>query len=176
LAPDGGTGVMVAAVPAANAGAVMSTADSGVTWTPVALLPGVDGRTASLAFVDARTGYLRAGNALMMTADGGVTWHTTDARPPVGAPGVAAAGQVGWMVGTRQFTYTLDNGTRWTTRATLFPGRVNAFTVLQSGTGYVAGSAGMVYRYRIVPFDYSAPGMISIPAVTTFVPPESQGY
>ena len=172
FAPDGGIGFMVAAVPAANAAAVMSTTDAGVTWMPVALLPGVDGRAASLAFVDARTGYLRAGNALMMTADGGVTWHTTDARPPVGAPGVAAAGQVGWMVGTRQFTYTLDNGTRWTTRATLFPARVNAFTVLQSGTGYVAGSAGMVYRYRIVPFDYSAPGMIGIPALTTYVPPE----
>ena len=173
FAPEGGIGFLVAAVPAANAAAVMSTTDAGVTWSPVALLPGVDGRTASLAFMDARTGYLRAGTALMMTADGGVTWHTTDARPPAGAPGVAAAGAVGWMVGIREFACTLDNGTRWTTRTTLFPARVNAFTVLPSGTGYVAGNAGMVYRYRIVPFDYSAPRMITIPALTTFVPPES---
>ena len=37
----------------------------------------------------------------------------------------------------------------------------------------VAGSAGMVYRYRIVPFDYRSPRMITIPSATTFVPPES---
>jgi photosystem II stability/assembly factor-like uncharacterized protein len=173
FAPDGGIGCVVAAVAGPNAAAVMSTTDSGFTWTPVALLPGVEGRAASVAFADARTGYLRAGDALIMTSDGGGTWHMTDAKPPAGAPAVAAAGAVGWMVGTRQFTYTLDSGTRWTARATLFPARVNAFTVLRSGTGYVVGSAGMVYRYRIVPFDYSAPRMIAIPALTTFVPAES---
>jgi len=151
----------------------MRTSDAGTTWTPVALLPGVDAHAASVAFADSLTGYLRAGAALMMTADGGVTWQVTDARPPADAPAVAAAGSVGWMVGARQFTYTLDNGTRWTTRATVFPARVKAFAVLRSGAGYVAGSAGMVYRYRIVPFDYSSPRMITIPSATTFVPPES---
>lgn len=172
FAPEGGIGCLIAAVPGTRAAAVLSTTDSGVTWTPVALLPGVDGRTASVAFADALTGYLRASDALMMTSDGGITWQMTDAKPPAGVPAVAAAGSVGWMVGTRQFTYTLDNGTRWTTRATLFPARVNAFTVLRSGTGYIVGNAGMAYRYRIVPFDYSAPRMITIPALTTFVPAE----
>jgi hypothetical protein len=109
----------------------------------------------------------------MMTSDGGVTWQMTDAKPPADTSAVAAAGAVGWMVGTRQFTYTLDNGTRWTTRATAFTARVNAFTVLRSGTGYVVGSAGLVYRYRVVPFDYRSPRMIAIPATTTFVPSES---
>jgi hypothetical protein len=27
----------------------------------------------------------------------------------------------------------------------------------------------MIYRYRVVPFDYSVPGMIVIPGMTTFV-------
>jgi photosystem II stability/assembly factor-like uncharacterized protein len=173
FAPDGTIGCVIAAVERANAAAVMRTIDSGITWTPVALLPGVDARTASVAFADSLTGYLRAGDALMMTSDGGVTWHLTDAKPPADASAVAAAGSVAWMVGRRQFSYTRDNGTRWTTRATVFPTGVNAFTVLRSGTGYVAGSGGMVYRYRVVPFDYRAPRMITIPALTTFVPPES---
>jgi photosystem II stability/assembly factor-like uncharacterized protein len=173
FAPDGTTGCLVAAVERAGAAAVMRTSDAGVTWTPVALLPGVDARSASVAFADSLTGYLRAGGALMMTSDGAVTWQMTDAKPPADASAVAAAGAVGWMVGTRQFTYTLDNGTRWTTRATAFPARVNAFTVLRSGTGYVVGSAGLVYRYRVVPFDYRSPRMIAIPAATTFVPSES---
>jgi len=173
FAPDGSTGSLVANVECAGAAAVMRTSDAGTTWTPVALLPGVDAHAASVAFADSLTGYLRAGAALMMTSDGGVTWQVTDARPPADAPAVAAAGSVGWMVGARQFTYTLDNGTRWTTRATVFPARVKAFAVLRSGAGYVAGSAGMVYRYRIVPFDYSSPRMITIPSATTFVPPES---
>ena len=170
FAPDGATGCLVAAVERAGAAAVMRTSDAGATWTPVALLPGVDARATSVAFADWQTGYLRVAGALMMTSDGGVTWQMTDVKPPADAPAVAAAGAVGWMLGTRQFTYTLDNGTRWTTRATVFPARVNAFTALRSGTGYVVGNAGMVYRYRVVPFDYTAPQMITIPALTTFVP------
>ncbi len=170
FAPDGATGCLVAAVEHAGAAAVMSTRDAGATWTPVALLPGVDARATSVAFADSLTGYLRAGGALMMTSDGGLTWRMTDVKPPADAPAVAAAGAVGWMLGMRQFTSTLDHGTRWTTRATVFPARVNAFTALRSGTGYVVGNAGMVYRYRVVPFDYSAPRMITIPALTTFVP------
>jgi photosystem II stability/assembly factor-like uncharacterized protein len=173
FAPDGATGCMVAVVAGANAAAVMRTTDAGGTWMPVALLAGMDAHAANVVFADAGTGYLRAGNALMMTSDGGVTWKMTDAKPPADASAVLAAGSVGWMVGTRHFTFTLDNGTRWATRSILFPARVNAFAVLRTGTGYVVGNAGMIYRYRVVPFDYSAPRMISIPALTTFVPPES---
>ena len=28
----------------------------------------------------------------------------------------------------------------------------------------------MIYRYRIVPFDYNVPGMLTIPGMTTFAP------
>jgi photosystem II stability/assembly factor-like uncharacterized protein len=170
FAPDGVTGYVVAAIPNGNAVAVMKTTDSGTTWAPVALVSEVNARAADVAFTDSLTGYLRAGDALMMTTDGGATWHTTDARPPADNAAVVVAGSVGWMVGTREFTCTLDNGTRWTTRSAMFPARVNAFTVLPSGTGYVVGGGGMVYRYRIVPWDYMTARMITIPAVTTFVP------
>jgi hypothetical protein len=42
------------------------------------------------------------------------------------------------------------------------------FTVLGTDTGYAAGSHGMIYRYRVVPFDYAAPQMLPIPGMTTF--------
>ena len=33
----------------------------------------------------------------------------------------------------------------------------------------MAGSHGMIYRYRIVPFDYAVRDMLTIPGMTTFV-------
>jgi hypothetical protein len=82
---------------------------------------------------------------------------------------IAAAGSVGWMVGSHEFRYTLDGGKRWTARYVEFPAHVVTFTVLSPDTGYVAGSHGMIYRYRIVPFDYAVPHMLAIPGMTTFV-------
>jgi hypothetical protein len=35
--------------------------------------------------------------------------------------------------------------------------------------GQVVGSHGMVYRYRVVPFDYTVPKMIAVPNMTTFL-------
>ena len=78
--------------------------------------------------------------------------------------------KLGWMVGSHDFSYTLDRGRRWITRRVDFPADVVRFTVVNRDTGYVVGSHGMVYRYRVVPFDYAVPDMLTIPGMTTFVP------
>jgi photosystem II stability/assembly factor-like uncharacterized protein len=170
FAPDRATGYVVTRALDGGGAAVIKTADAGETWTVASVIPDTIGTDASLAFADAFTGYLRAGPVLNTTLDGGQTWHAVTARIPEGALEVRAAGSVGWMVGSHGFSYTLDGGQRWIARQVDFPARVVAFTVLSADTGYVAGSHGMIYRYRVVPFDYVVPRMLAIPGMTTFVP------
>jgi photosystem II stability/assembly factor-like uncharacterized protein len=170
FAPDRATGYVVTRALEGGAAAVIKTTDAGEIWTVASLIPRTAGTGVSLAFADAFTGYLRAGPTLKTTLDGGQTWHAVTARIPEGSSAVRAAGSVGWMVGSHGFSYTLDGGQRWIARQVDFPARVMAFTVLSADTGYVAGSHGMIYRYRIVPFDYAVPRMLAIPGMTTFAP------
>ena len=71
---------------------------------------------------------------------------------------------------------TTDGGRTWTSQ------QVGATTshfwgidFADSLTGWAVGDAeqsfshGMIYRYRVVPFDYEVPHMLTIPGMTTFV-------
>jgi photosystem II stability/assembly factor-like uncharacterized protein len=166
FAPDKVVGYVITRAIENRVAAVIKTLDGGSTWTMASLISDVDGRGASLAFVDPLIGYLRAGRALTMTADGGQTWHHVEAFVPDGAPKIVFAGAVGWMVAGNDFSYTLDGAKRWNTRKVDFPTGVVSFSVPSPDTGYVVGSHGMVYRYRVVPFDYMAPRIIPVPAMT----------
>lgn len=170
FAPDRATGYVVTRPIDGDAAVVIGTADGGVTWTEVSLVRGVRNAAMSLAFPDPVNGYLRSGGILKSTSDGGRTWHTVSIAVPDGPSIVHARGSVGWMVGSHDFSYTLDRGRRWITRRVDFPADVVRFTVVNRDTGYVVGSHGMVYRYRVVPFDYAVPDMLTIPGMTTFVP------
>jgi photosystem II stability/assembly factor-like uncharacterized protein len=170
FAPDRATGYVVTRPIDGDAAAVIGTADGGVTWTVTSIVRGVRDAAMSLAFPDPVNGYLRAGGVLKGTSDGGVTWHTVSVAVPGGPSIVQAKGSVGWMVGSHDFSYTLDRGRRWIARRVDFPAEVVRFTVVDRDTGYVVGSHGMVYRYRVVPFDYAVPHMLTIPGMTTFVP------
>ena len=152
-----------------HASAVIKTTDGGATWTMTALIPETNGKDGAISFVNPLVGYLRAGRALMATSDGARTWHAVDARVPDGAPKILFAGAVGWMVGGKDFSFTLDGARRWNTRTIDFPTPVAGFSVPAPGTGYVVGRHGMVYRYRVVPFDYTAPQLIAVPAMATFL-------
>jgi len=74
--------------------------------------------------------------------------------------------EVGWSFLGRDFHYTTDGGLHWNSRAISFPVDVNAWSLPQRVRGYVVGDHGMVYRYRIVPGDYSAKGMLAAPMVS----------
>jgi hypothetical protein len=167
FAPDHVTGYVVKRTPDYNAAAVMKTTDGGESWTLISALRDVNVSDVSLAFSDPSTGYLRAGAALKMTSDGGRTWRAATAKVPYDASKILVAGSTGWMVGSHDFSYTLDAG-RWTTRQVDFPAHVVAFCVLGPDIGYVGGH-GMIYRYRVVRFDYAVPNMLTVPGMRTFV-------
>lgn len=170
FAPDRATGYVVTRPLDGDTTAVIRTTDGGVTWTPRSLVGGARESAMSLAFADPANGYLRIGGMLKGTSDGGRTWHTVSTVVTDGPSIVHAKGSVGWMVGSHDFSYTLDRGRRWIARRVDFPADVVRFTVVDRDTGYVVGSHGMVYRYRVVPFDDAVPHMLTIPGMTTFLP------
>jgi hypothetical protein len=167
FAPDQTTGYAIARAPGRTA-VVLRTTDAGERWSTVALLPETNVNDVSLAFSDALTGYLRAGAAIKKTSDGGHSWHGVAAKVPTDTSKLAVAGPVAWMIGSHDFNYTLD-GIRWFERRMDFPSYVIGFSLVSPDTGYIAGCHGMIYRYRVVPFDYTVPGMLVIPGMSTFV-------
>ena len=169
FAPDHTTGYVITRALDDHASAVIKTADGGATWTMTSSIPETNGKVGAVSFVDPVIGYLRAGGVLMATPDGGQTWHAIDAAVPSGAPKIQFAGAVGWMIGGTDFSFTLDGARRWNSRKVDFPSAVVSFSVPAPETGYVVGSHGMVYRYRVVPFDYTVPKMIAVPNMTTFL-------
>lgn len=170
FAPDHMTGYVVTRALENHGSAVIKTTDGGNTWALTSVIADTNGRDGSLAFVDSLTGYLRAGGALARTSDGAQTWHRVDAMVPDGDPAVLFFGSVGWMVRANDFSYTRDGGKRWSARKIDFPAEALQFSVPAPDTGYVVGRHGMVYRFRIVPFDYTMPHMLTIPAMDLFTP------
>jgi photosystem II stability/assembly factor-like uncharacterized protein len=170
FAPDHLTGYVLTNELDNKASAIIKTTDGGGTWTLAPSVPDTSGRDGSLVFTDPSTGFLRAGGGLQMTSDGGQTWHRLAATIPGGAPKILFAGPVGWLVEGDTFSYTTDGGKHWNARDVSFPTGVVRFSLPAPDTGYVVGTHGMVYRYRVVPFDYAVPNMIAAPAMGTLGP------
>jgi hypothetical protein len=85
------------------------------------------------------------------------TWHGV----PTAVPGarIEFANPTGWTM----WAYTTDGGKRWLSREMPFPSGVDAFSLPRSDRGYVVGNHGMVYRYRVVPANYTVPHAINAP-------------
>jgi len=155
------------ALPEHSGSALAKTEDGGMTWSIGVILPGEDGDGGALFFTDENTGYLRTRPAnLFKTADGGKTWTGMGGQAPEGSPDFDFAGaDVGWMIAYHKMAYTTDAGKRWTSREIGWPVSPTAFCLPTPQRGYVAGKHGMVYRYRIVPIDYTSKGMLAAPAM-----------
>jgi len=137
------------------------TEDGGDTWNVLVgpEMPG-DQRVYWTFFVDANTGYETRPPKLFKTTDGGQTWQGVIAQLGPGYPKVKFADrEVGWSILGGTWAYTVD-GKRWTSRQVHFPTGVVSFCLPTRDRGYVVGDHGMIYRYRIVPIDYTAKGMI----------------
>jgi hypothetical protein len=165
FAPDLITGYVVTRALDDHASLVIKTSDGGTTWIAASRIPAADGSDASLVFTDASTGFVRAGGELRMTSDGGQSWHQVVATVPQGHPKVLFAGPMGWMMEGNEFSYTMDAGRRWSARTMNFPTRIVSFSVPAREAAYVVGSHGMIYRYRVVPFNYAVPNMLELPAM-----------
>ncbi len=140
------------------------TEDGGETWNVLVgpEEPG-DQRVYNAFFLDVNTGYeVRSG--LYRTTDGGQTWQGVIAHLAQGYPKVKFSGrEVGWSCLGGTWAYTVDGGKHWTSREVRFPAPVASFSLPTPDRGYVVGDHGMIYRYRVVPFDYTSKGMLDAP-------------
>jgi photosystem II stability/assembly factor-like uncharacterized protein len=154
---------------------VVSTQDGGNNWRIAKVVDvgevwigGAWGANHGLFFTDQVTGFLSLGKAsgpakLVATQDGGQTW-----RGLVASPGLRFCfpdPQVGWSFEYKRLNYTTDGGKRWTSREFSFPAALRGFSLPVRSRGYVVGDHGMIYRYRIVPGEYTAKGIIDAPVM-----------
>jgi photosystem II stability/assembly factor-like uncharacterized protein len=150
---------------------IAKTEDGGQSWR-IFLGPG-EVKASTLDggfFLDERTGYVRVrkDQKLFATSDAGATWREIVAAP--GADLRFADPEVGWSIDYywKKLVYTTDGGKRWSSRAFSFPASVNAFSLPRRDRGYIVGEHGMVYRYRVVPIDYMAKGMMDAPLMPAY--------
>jgi photosystem II stability/assembly factor-like uncharacterized protein len=145
------------------------TEDGGLSWR-IFLGPG-DAKTSTLDggfFVDDRNGFVRVNQdrKLYATSDAGETWHALLASP--GRDIRFADPEVGWSFEGARLSFTSDGGKRWSAREFRFPSNLRGFSFPRRDRAYIAGDHGMVYRYRVVPLDYTAKGMIDAPLMPTY--------
>jgi photosystem II stability/assembly factor-like uncharacterized protein len=153
-------------LPEDSGNVLAKTEDGGATWTAWVVLPGESGSESSLWFVDADTGVMRAKDGkLFRTTDGGKTWTGVSGQGELKSDISFADGDVGWMIRYRKMTYTSNGGKSWLSREIAFPTMVEDSHLPARDCGYAVGNHGMVYRYRIVPIDYIAKGMLAAPVL-----------
>lgn len=146
------------------------TEDGGANWNiHVGPEEPDDQRVWDVFFLDDKNGYhVRSGARLYKTADGGQTWQGIVAKLGIGNPRIKFADhEVGWSCLGPTWAYTVDGGRRWTTRQVRFPAPVAAFSLPTRDRGYVVGEHGMIYRYRVVPFNYTGKGVLEASMMPT---------
>jgi photosystem II stability/assembly factor-like uncharacterized protein len=119
------------------------TSDGGQTWT-MSAIPGSKRDITSIYFWSPSDGIvvLDRGEEVHWTADGGATWTRS----------------------TRQMGYSFNGGRSFTVRPFPAPAAVRAVAFFDAANGMLVGDHAMAYKYRIVPLDYSSPGMIDAAA------------
>jgi hypothetical protein len=164
--PTPTTGCAVAWIDHSDIAVVARTRDGGATWAQTSTDVGV-GYPSDVFFFNESTGFMRRGNIysglLLKTTDGGATWNA----------GAAIKGkrlwfvdsEVGWSFYGRELRFTTDGGQHWNSREFKFPVEPNAFSLPARDRAYVVGDHGMVYRYRVVPIEYTSAGALDAPAM-----------
>ncbi|MFZ0635742.1 MAG: YCF48-related protein [Candidatus Acidiferrales bacterium] len=166
-----------AAGTAARALFVEKTTDGGQTWK-VFVTPDVASENSTyfsqqVTFSTENTGFVAMDDGkILATTDGGQNWH--------GAVGYInrkikfADAEVGWSFNGNKLTYTVNGGKSWSSRDLRFPTDVVAFSLPTRQRGYVVGSHGMIYRYRIVPYDYAGKNIVEAPMMPAAAGAQSQ--
>jgi photosystem II stability/assembly factor-like uncharacterized protein len=143
---------------------VFKTTDGGASWKP-SNIPGSEGAARAVVFTDPNTGSVLTGSPdsgrLYRTTNGGQSWTGIGVSP--GKTMHFADPEVGWSFDYNKLSFTTNGGTRWTSRTFAFPVSPNAFSFPSRQRAYVIGDHGMIYRYSVVPIDYTAKGMIAAP-------------
>ncbi len=147
-------------------GVFSKTSDGGATWSH-SIIPATKHGIDSIHFWSEKDGLvLLASGQTFWTADAGTTW-TGSVNPPAWRS-YYASGEGKIIVGVnqigRQIGYSFNGGRNFTSRPANLPTEANSVTFPDSRHGYLVGRHGMVYRYRIVPIDYTSQGMIGAAA------------
>jgi hypothetical protein len=150
-------------------GAIAKTTDGGASWKVIFASTDIAEMT-SVFFTDENNGVVRLHDQrVLITADGGQTWR--------GATGTAeftikfADPQVGWSCIEEygpHCSITLDGGNSWTTHDIALPEDIESYSMPRRDLVYVVGDHGMIYRYRIVPADYTAKGIVDAPLMPSY--------
>jgi photosystem II stability/assembly factor-like uncharacterized protein len=136
-----------------------------MTWSISRFLPDAAAMDRGLYFADENVGYIRTYTGkLFATADGGKEWRGVPQSAPAG-PIRFADSQVGWVVRGTTMIYSADGGKRWNSAEVRFPAEVSSSSLPTHDRGCVVGDHGMIYRYRIVPTEYTAKGMLPAAAI-----------
>jgi photosystem II stability/assembly factor-like uncharacterized protein len=166
--PTATTGYAVAWIDHSDIAVVGKTNDGGASWLLTLTDVGV-GYPNDVFFFDENTGFMRRCKAsfyqcqLQKTSDRGATWNAGAAIK--GKRFWFVDSEVGWSFNGRELYFTTDGGQRWTSREFEFPVEPNAFSLPARDRAYVVGDHGMVYRYRVVPIEYTAAGALDAPAM-----------
>jgi photosystem II stability/assembly factor-like uncharacterized protein len=129
------------------------------------ILPGENGHEAALHFIDASNGVVRMQNGRIFRTSDGQTWSGVSGEID-GKPDFSFADpQIGWAAKYQKVLYTRDGGKTWLSSATKFPTAIEDSSLPTRERGYVVGEHGMVYRYRIVPADFEAKGILPAPVI-----------
>lgn len=164
----------------------LRTDDAGGHWTSV--VPNVkDCCEPDFFFIDSDRGVLLFNNGkTYLTSDGGRNWRALlSGNVGLSKQGPApllrfADPEVGWALGaspdnsdTFRVSFSTDSGQHWKTSPNItFPiGPRYAelkFALPRRDRAYVIGPHGMIYRYRIVPADFSASNSLPAPLMTGF--------
>lgn len=139
------------------------TTDGGLTWI-MSVIPETKRHITAVTFWTEKDGIvvLDQGEEIYWTGDGGTTW-TRSVKQRLW-PSLYGVGEGRIIVGIGEsggIGYSFNGGRNFTSRPLALPARVQAVTFSDAQHGYLVGQHAMVYRYRIVPIDYTRQGMIA---------------
>lgn len=157
-----------------NSLALFHSDNEGISWT-YKVLPFQGGRQDDFFLPNPTTGVvvMHGDGKTYGTDDGGKNWHVLLATTLASQIHFADA-EVGWTLGSNRnnwraarVSYTVDGGRTWKASADInFPPQnpdEYRFSFPRRDRAYVIGPHGMIYRYRIVPWEYTTANILPAP-------------
>ena len=167
--PSARTGYAVGGAYNGGFSVIAKTDDGGTTWRLIFASTDLETIDA-VFFTDDTHGVIRLRDRkLFATEDGGQSWRGI----PSSASGDLKFGdpEVGWSCKQRTCSFTTDGGQHWSSRDLRLPASVEDFSVPRRDKIFVVGDHGMVYRYRVVPMDYTAKDISDAPLLPAYGEP-----
>ncbi len=146
---------------------VAKTEDGGATWKLIFATTDMVSADA-VFFTDENHGVIRLNDhKVFLTSDGGQSWRSAPSSVSSRLLKFADP-ETGVSCTSKNCSFTSDGGQHWLARDFRFPTTVEAFSFPRRDCIYVVGEHGMVYRYRVVPADFTSKGSIDAPLLSSY--------